>query len=75
METTGNSIADRVRSGVKAFGLQKQLALQLGMNDAELSKFLEGQLPKFARLLAALELDVVDAGHVRDLKRILKAVL
>ena len=75
MATTGNLVSDRIRAGVKAYGLQKQLASELGMSDADLSKFLEGQLPKFARLLEALQLEVVDGGHVSDLKRVLKAVL
>ena len=75
MATTGNLVSDRIRAGVKAYGLQKQLASELGMSDADLSKFLEGQLPKFARLLEALQLEVVDGGPVSDLKRVLKAVL
>lgn len=74
-ETTGNSISERVRSGVKAYGLQKQLASELAMSDADLSKFLDGQLPKFAKLLEALHMEVVDVGHVSDLRRVLKAVL
>ena len=75
METTGNSISERVRAGVKTFGLQKQLAAEMGVSDVELSKFLEGQLPKFARLLQALDLEVVDVGHLADLRRVLKTVL
>lgn len=74
METTGNSIS-RIRAGVRTFGLQKQLAADLGISESELSKFLEGQLPRFQRLLDLLGLEVVPAGHVADLRRVLKEVL
>lgn len=73
--TTGNSVSDRIRAGVKAYGLQKQLASDLGMSDPDMTKFLDGQLPRFARLLEVLELEVVDRGHVTDLRRVLKEVL
>jgi transcriptional regulator with XRE-family HTH domain len=76
MATTGISVSDRIRTAVKAHGgLQKQLAAELGMADPELSKFMEGQLPKFARLLDTLGLEVVEKGHVSDLRRVLKEVL
>ena len=75
METTGNLISDRVKAGVRAYGLQKQLASEMGISDADLSKFLEGQLPRFAKLLSVLQLEVVDGNHVADLRRVLKQVL
>lgn len=42
METTGNNLsAERVRAAVKAYGLQKQLAITVGMTDENLSKYLK----------------------------------
>ena len=74
MDTTGNSLAV-VRAAIKAHGLQKQLAYELGMSEANLSKFIEGQLPVFAKLLAILHMEVIEAGEVEDLKRVLKRCL
>ena len=79
MATTGNKVAsdcgDRIRLAVRSYGLQKQLAAEVGISDTELSKFLDSQLPKLARLLSALGLEVVEAGEVDDLKRSLKRYL
>ena len=76
METTGKSISvERVRLSIKSHGAQKTLALELGTSDANLSKFLEGQLPTFGRLLDLLGLEVVEKGHINDLRRVLKEVL
>lgn len=77
-ETTGNSVSNSVgliRSAVKSHGLQKQLAYELGISDANLSKFLEGQVPMLGRLLEVLGLEVVEKGEVADLRRVLKRVL
>ena len=76
METTGNKVSiEKVRNAVKAYGLQKQIASELGTSDANLSKFLEGQLPTFGRLLEVLGLEVVEKGEVSELKRVLKRYL
>ena len=74
MDTTGNSLAV-VRAAIKAHGLQKQLAYELGMSEANLSKFIDGQLPVFANLLTILHMEVIEAGEVEDLKRVLKRCL
>ena len=76
METAGNNLsAERVRAAVKAYGLQKQLAIEIGMSDGNLTKYLDGQLTTFCRLLDVLGLEVVAKGHVNDLRKVLKEVL
>lgn len=77
METTGNSVSTMatIKAAIKAHGLQKQLAADLGMSEANLSKFIDGQLPAFSRLLSVLHLEVVEKGEVDDLKRVLKRCL
>lgn len=65
----------RVLAAVRSRGSQKALALELGMSDTELSRLLSDHLPRLCALLSHLELDVVDAGHVLDLRRVLKSVL
>ena len=76
MEITGKQVsADRIRLAAKSHGLQKQLAIEIGISNTELSKFLGGQLPKLALLLEALDLEVVAKGHINDLRRCLKEVL
>ena len=74
MDATGNSLAV-VRAAIKAHGLQKQLAYELGMSEANLSKFIDGQLPVFAKLLTILHMEVIETGEVEDLKRVLKRCL
>lgn len=75
-ETKGNKVSvDKVRNAVKAYGLQKQIAAELGTSDANLSKFLDGQLPLFGRLLEVLGLEVVERGEVDELKSVLKRYL
>lgn len=65
----------RIQDAVRAFGMQKRLAAELNMNDTELSRLVNEQAPKLATLLATLNLEVVEAGHVSDLRRVLKEVL
>ncbi len=60
---------------MRAYGQQKRLALDLEMTDVELSRLVNDQLPKLCALLAHLQLEVVPAGHVSDLRRVLKVVL
>lgn len=74
MDATGNSLAV-VRAAIKAHGLQKQLAYELGMSEANLSKFIDGQLPVFAKLLTILHMEVIETGEVEDLKRVLAVSL
>lgn len=64
-----------VRSAVRAHGLHKVLASELDMDDSALSKLLEHQIPKLIALLCVLELEIIQVGHVDDLRRVLKAVL
>ena len=76
METTGKQISiDKVLAAVRAYGLQKTLASDLGMPDAELSKFLDAQLPKFIRLLLILDLTIADKAEVDELRSVLKRYL
>ena len=64
-----------VRSTVRAHGLHKQLAIELHMDEATLSKLLDMQLPRVLALFHEIGLEVVPVGHVADLRRILKSVL
>lgn len=66
---------DLVLAAVRSYGQQKRLASDLGLSDVELSRLLNDQLPRVCALLARLDLEVVPAGHVTDLRRVLKAVL
>jgi hypothetical protein len=77
MESTGKQIStsERIKNAMRSYGLQKQIASELGTSDANLSKFIEGQLPVFARLLDLLDLEVVERGEVQDLKKVLKRCL
>ncbi len=67
--------ATRVRAALAAYGQHKRLALDAELSDTELSRLLNDHLPKFTRLLELLGLEVVEAGHVDDLRRVLKQVL
>jgi hypothetical protein len=82
METEGKKVSggasaslNRVRAAVRAYGLQKQLALDAGMSDSLLSKYLDEQLPRLCLLLDVLGLEITARGHVDDLRRVLKEVL
>lgn len=76
LDTSGKQFStDRVLLSVKAHGLQKQLASELGMSDGDLSKLLNDQLPKIGRLLDVLGLEIVRKGHVAELRSVLKEVL
>lgn len=76
METTGKTISEeRIKTAIKAHGQQKTLAIELQMSDSNLSKFIDEQLPLFCRLLDVVGLEVVQKGHVADLRRVLKEVL
>lgn len=65
----------RVLSAVRGYGLQKQLAADVGMSDSMLSKYLDEQVPRLCLLLDALGLEIVVKGHVSDLRRVLREVL
>ena len=80
----GNSISrtpandgseSRVRSALRGYGQQKRLAINIGVSESSLSKFIDGQLPVFLRLIDELGLEVVDRGEIRDLKNVLKRYL
>lgn len=66
---------ERVLAAVRGYGAQKRLAADLNLTDVELSRLVNDQLPKLCALLSHLDLEVVEAGHVGDLRRVLKAVL
>lgn len=66
---------DRITAAVQAYGRQKVLAADLDMNDVELSRLLSDQVPKLCKLLDRLQLQVCEAGHIRDLRKVLKEVL
>jgi hypothetical protein len=67
--------AERVIAAVRAYGPQKRLALDLDLSDVELTRLVNDHLPKLCALMAQLGLEVVDQGHVADLRKVLKAVL
>ena len=67
--------ADRVLAAVRGYGAQKRLAADLDLTDVGLSRLVNDQLPELCMLLAQLDLEIVEAGHVGDLRRVLKAVL
>lgn len=67
--------SERVLAAARSYGAQKRLAVDLDLSDVELSRLLNDQLPKLCALLAQLDLEIVEAGHVADLRRVLKEVL
>lgn len=69
------AMADALAEKVRSYGLQKQLAINVGMSDAELSRLLNDQAPKLLRVFAELGLDLVDADFVASLKKVLKVTL
>ena len=66
---------NRLSEAVRAYGLQKALAQDVGLSDTELSRVLHEHGPKLIKVLSVLGLIVVDADHVDTLKRVLKEVL
>lgn len=73
-DTTQASSA-RITESVRAYGLQKALAQDVGLSDTELSRVLHEQMPKILKVLGILGLEVVPADHVADLRRVLKEYL
>lgn len=65
----------RLQAAVRTAGLQKTIASDLGMSDTQVSRLLNEEAPRVIRLLSHLGLEVVEAGHVEDLRRVLKEVL
>lgn len=65
----------RLSEAVRAYGLQKVLASDVGLSDTELSRILHEQAPRLIKVLSVLGLEIVPAGHVTDLRRVLKEVL
>lgn len=55
------------------YGPRKNLAREVGVSDGQLSKLLNGQMREYARILAALELELVPREDLKALKTILKA--
>lgn len=54
------------------FGPRKNLALEVGVSDGQLSKLLNGQLREYSRILAALGLEIMPVEYVKALKTIAK---
>lgn len=72
LQTVSNN---KILEGVRTYGQQKSLAIELNMSDTELSRLINDQAPKFVRLLTVLNLQVVDADLVDNLRKVLKEVL
>lgn len=75
MKRPEKELQELVLASVRARGAHKGLAIELAMSDTELSRLLSDHLPKLCALLSHLDLDITDAGHVADLRRVLKTVL
>ena len=67
--------ADLISRKLLSYGSQKRLALDAGMTDVELSRLLNDQAPKLLKLFDLLELEVVPAGYINNLKAVLKESL
>lgn len=65
----------RLTEAVRAYGLQKALAQDVGLSDTELSRVLHEQAPKLIKVFSVLGLELVEQGHVNDLRKVLKEVL
>lgn len=66
---------DRIHAACKAYGLQKQLAHQLGVSDTELSRMLNEQVPKLCVLIEALGMELVDSEYLASIRKVLKETL
>lgn len=75
MKAPEKELQERILAAVRSHGAQKSLAIELSMSDTELSRLLSDHTPKLCALLAHLGLEIVDQGHVADLRRVLKSVL
>ena len=54
------------------YGPRKNLAREVGVSDGQLSKLLNGQLREYARILAALDLELVPKDYLKALKTVLQ---
>ena len=54
------------------YGPRKNLAREVGVSDGQLSKLLNGQLREVARVLAALDLELVPKDYLKALKTVLQ---
>jgi len=54
------------------YGPRKNLALEVGISDGQLSKLLNGQLREYSRILAALGLELSSAEYLQSLKILIK---
>lgn len=65
----------RLQAAVWVAGAQKAIAKDLDMSDTQISRLINDEAPRVIKLLAHLGLEIVEAGHVDDLRRVLKEVL
>lgn len=54
------------------YGPRKNLALEVGVSDGQLSKLLNGQLREYSRILAALGLELSSTEYLQSLKILIK---
>ncbi len=54
------------------YGPRKNLAHEVGVSDSQLSKLLNGQLREYARILSALDLELVPKEYLKALKTIVQ---
>lgn len=66
---------NRLSEAVRAYGLQKALAQDVGLSDTELSRVLHEQAPKLIKVLSVLGLEIVDKDFVEALKKVVKNVI
>jgi lambda repressor-like predicted transcriptional regulator len=54
------------------YGPRKNLAREVGVSDSQLSKLLNGDLRQYARILAALKLEIAPQEYLKALKTIVQ---
>ena len=63
---------DLIEDRLTQYGPRKNLALEVGISDGQLSKLLNGQLREYSRILAALGLELSSAEYLQSLKILIK---
>lgn len=71
-ETLYRKNLELIEDRLTQYGPRKNLALEVGVSDGQLSKLLNGQLREYSRILAALSLEIIPAEYVKALKTIAK---
>jgi hypothetical protein len=67
-----SAIHDRIQDRLAQAGPRKNLALDLGVTDGQLSKLINGELLRVSQLLAALGLSVHEDDYVGHLRALLR---